>query len=152
MYMCSLGLCFRTEEGDLLASVTMPSIEVGTVGGGTRLAAQNSMLQLLGVAGSNNDLPGENARRLAKVIAGATLCGSHRGYRSEAERARDTLLSLRRTPFAKSLSDPDLERPMQSARLLTSEDIEAINLSALSALCTDKGAGDKGAGDAGPQK
>jgi protein SMG9 len=39
------------------------------------------------------------------VAAGALLCASHQGYRVEAERARDELLSLRRHPFAKSLTE-----------------------------------------------
>ena len=38
-------------EGDLMASVTLPCLEVGTVGGGTQLDAQSGCLQLLGVQG-----------------------------------------------------------------------------------------------------
>lgn len=67
--------CCRTETGDLLISVTMPSIEVGTVGGGTGLEAQRSMLSLLGVAGSHPSIPGANAQQLARVVAGAVLSG-----------------------------------------------------------------------------
>nr|GMC48807.1 3-hydroxy-3-methylglutaryl-coenzyme A reductase 2 [Ipomoea batatas]GMD56409.1 3-hydroxy-3-methylglutaryl-coenzyme A reductase 2 [Ipomoea batatas] len=60
---------------DLHVSVTMPSIEVGTVGGGTQLASQAACLNLLGVKGANRDAPGSNARLLATVVAGAVLAG-----------------------------------------------------------------------------
>jgi hydroxymethylglutaryl-CoA reductase (NADPH) len=59
----------------LRVSVTMPSMEVGTVGGGTALAAQRASLELLGVAGPNMETPGENARELSKIIAGTVLAG-----------------------------------------------------------------------------
>ncbi|XP_078439564.1 hydroxy methylglutaryl CoA reductase 1 [Wolffia australiana] len=60
---------------DVHVSVTMPSIEVGTVGGGTQLASQGALLDLLGVRGANADAPGENARLLATIVAGAVLAG-----------------------------------------------------------------------------
>ncbi|KAF8690114.1 hypothetical protein HU200_041351 [Digitaria exilis] len=60
---------------DLHISVTMPSIEVGTVGGGTQLASQSACLDLLGVKGANRDCPGSNARLLATVVAGGVLAG-----------------------------------------------------------------------------
>ncbi|XP_050365276.1 3-hydroxy-3-methylglutaryl-coenzyme A reductase 2-like [Argentina anserina] len=60
---------------DLHVSVTMPSIEVGTVGGGTQLASQSACLNLLGVKGANRDAPGANARQLASIIAGSVLAG-----------------------------------------------------------------------------
>eukprot|EP00850_Spirogloea_muscicola_P016334 SM000131S26764 [mRNA] locus=s131:394868:403223:- [translate_table: standard] len=60
---------------DLHASVTMPSIEVGTVGGGTFLAPQAASLNMLGVRGPHPDTPGTNAQRLARIVAGAVLAG-----------------------------------------------------------------------------
>ncbi|XP_021902440.1 3-hydroxy-3-methylglutaryl-coenzyme A reductase 1 [Carica papaya] len=60
---------------DLHVSVTMPSIEVGTVGGGTQLASQSACLNLLGVKGASKESPGSNARVLASVVAGAVLAG-----------------------------------------------------------------------------
>ncbi|KAK2984467.1 hypothetical protein RJ640_026954 [Escallonia rubra] len=60
---------------DLHVSVTMPSIEVGTVGGGTQLASQSACLNLLGVKGANREAPGSNARLLASVVAGSVLAG-----------------------------------------------------------------------------
>ncbi|XP_019161094.1 PREDICTED: 3-hydroxy-3-methylglutaryl-coenzyme A reductase-like [Ipomoea nil] len=63
------------EGKDLHISVTMPSIEVGTVGGGTQLASQAACLNLLGVKGASKEVPGANSRRLATVVAGAVLAG-----------------------------------------------------------------------------
>ncbi|GAA0166591.1 reductase [Lithospermum erythrorhizon] len=60
---------------DLHISVTMPSIEVGTVGGGTQLASQSACLNLLGVKGANREFPGANARQLATIVAGSVLAG-----------------------------------------------------------------------------
>ncbi|CAM8981381.1 unnamed protein product [Rhodiola kirilowii] len=60
---------------DLHVSVSMPSIEVGTVGGGTQLASQSACLNLLGVKGASKDTPGANARLLATIVAGSVLAG-----------------------------------------------------------------------------
>lgn len=56
-------------------TVTMPCLEVGTIGGGTSLSAQHACLEMLGVAGSHPSEPGENASQLAQVIAGTVLAG-----------------------------------------------------------------------------
>ncbi|GAX16557.1 hydroxymethylglutaryl-CoA reductase (NADPH) [Fistulifera solaris] len=69
-----ITLMEETECGDLWISCTMPSIEVGTVGGGTSLAAQAACLKALGCQGGGEN-PGDNAQRLAKVIASATMAG-----------------------------------------------------------------------------
>ncbi|XP_077398848.1 3-hydroxy-3-methylglutaryl-coenzyme A reductase-like [Vanacampus margaritifer] len=60
---------------DLYISCTMPSIELGTVGGGTNLPAQQACLQMLGVQGTRPDQPGENARQLARVVCATVLAG-----------------------------------------------------------------------------
>lgn len=60
---------------DLLVSVSMPSVEVGTVGGGTGLPPQRSMLELLGIQGPHKNTPGANAQRLARIIAAAVMAG-----------------------------------------------------------------------------
>ncbi|KAG7499302.1 hypothetical protein JOB18_034452 [Solea senegalensis] len=60
---------------DLYISCTMPSIELGTVGGGTNLLPQQACLQMLGVQGSRPDQPCENARQLARVVCGTVLAG-----------------------------------------------------------------------------
>lgn len=53
----------------------MPSIEVGTIGGGTILEGQSAMLDILGVRGSHPTNPGDNARMLARIVAAAVLAG-----------------------------------------------------------------------------
>ena len=53
----------------------MPSIEVGTLGGGTILEPQSAMLDMLGVRGSHPTNPGDNARQLARIVAAAVLAG-----------------------------------------------------------------------------
>lgn len=64
------------ERGDdLYVSCAMPSIEIGTVGGGTVLPAQAACLEMLGVRGAHETSPGENAKRLARVVCGAVLAG-----------------------------------------------------------------------------
>ncbi|KAE9597924.1 hypothetical protein Lal_00029597 [Lupinus albus] len=60
---------------DLHISVTMPSIEVGTVGGGTQLESQSACLNLLGVKGASKESPGSNSRLLASIVAGSVLAG-----------------------------------------------------------------------------
>ncbi|CAO2814801.1 unnamed protein product [Amaranthus hypochondriacus] len=60
---------------DLHISVSMPSIEVGTVGGGTQLASQAACLNLLGVRGANREAAGGNSRLLASIVAGSVLAG-----------------------------------------------------------------------------
>jgi hydroxymethylglutaryl-CoA reductase (NADPH) len=52
----------------------MPSIEVGTVGGGTSLPAQSACLEAIGCKGGGVS-PGQNAKKLAMVVAAATLAG-----------------------------------------------------------------------------
>jgi hydroxymethylglutaryl-CoA reductase (NADPH) len=59
----------RTEEGDLYASVTLPSLTVATVGGGTGLGTARECLEMLGCAG------GGGAPRLAEIAAASLLAG-----------------------------------------------------------------------------
>lgn len=58
-----------TSRGDLYASVTLPNLMVGTVGGGTGLPSQRACLEIMGLSG-----PGK-ARALAEVCAGLCLAG-----------------------------------------------------------------------------
>ena len=69
-----ITLMEETDEGDLWMSCTMPSIEVGTVGGGTSLDAQSACLQTIGCKGGGQT-PGENAQKLATVVAASTMAG-----------------------------------------------------------------------------
>lgn len=64
-----------TNDGeDLYVSVTMPSIEVGTCGGGTSLAPQGAMLDLMGCKGTSAEGEDKSAT-LARVIASTVLAG-----------------------------------------------------------------------------
>lgn len=67
----------RGEEGreDLCISCTMPSIEIGTVGGGTGLPAQAACLAMLGVKGAHATEPGGNASKLARIVCATVLAG-----------------------------------------------------------------------------
>ena len=56
-------------------TITMPCIEVGTVGGGTILSPQYAVLEMLGVAGAHPTNPGQNAQQLARIIASAVMAG-----------------------------------------------------------------------------
>ncbi|KAG9010831.1 3-hydroxy-3-methylglutaryl-coenzyme A (HMG-CoA) reductase isozyme [Tulasnella sp. JGI-2019a] len=60
---------------DLLITVSMPSIEVGTIGGGTGLGPQSAVLEMLGIQGAHPTSPGHNARRLARIISAAVMAG-----------------------------------------------------------------------------
>ncbi len=62
-----------TESG-LHASVTCASLQVGTIGGGTRLPTQRDALEVLGLAGGG-DPPGTNADALAEIVAAGALAG-----------------------------------------------------------------------------
>ncbi|KAF7305947.1 3-hydroxy-3-methylglutaryl coenzyme A reductase [Mycena chlorophos] len=65
-----------TNDGqDLLMTVSMPCIEVGTVGGGTVLTPQGAVLDMLGLRGAHPTRPGQNAQGLARVIASAVMAG-----------------------------------------------------------------------------
>ena len=57
------------ESGDLYASVTLPNIMVGSVGGGTGLPSQKASLDILGLSGTGK------AQALAEVCAGLCLAG-----------------------------------------------------------------------------
>lgn len=68
---CGSGLTIieATADGDLYASVTIPNLIVGSVGGGTCLPSQHECLSALGCAG-----PGR-ARKLAEIAGAAVLAG-----------------------------------------------------------------------------
>ena len=63
-----------TGDGDLYFSVSLSSLEVGTVGGGTKLPTQSEALDILGVGGGG-DPAGSNADALAEAIAVGALAG-----------------------------------------------------------------------------
>lgn len=57
------------QNGDLSVSVYLPSLNIGTVGGGTGLATQKEALSLLDVLGSGN------VEKFAEIIGAAVLAG-----------------------------------------------------------------------------
>lgn len=61
-------------NSDLYISCTMPSLELGTIGGGTRLPPQAACLKMLGVQGPN-EIPGKNAKTFAQIICSTVLAG-----------------------------------------------------------------------------
>jgi hydroxymethylglutaryl-CoA reductase (NADPH) len=63
------------DNQDLHISCSMPSIEVGTIGGGTTLPPQQAMLDMLGVRGPHPTEPGKNAQRLARIICASVMAG-----------------------------------------------------------------------------
>ncbi|RAW46318.1 hydroxymethylglutaryl-CoA reductase (NADPH) [Halorubrum sp. 48-1-W] len=63
-----------TADGDLYVSVSIASLEIGTVGGGTKLPTQAAGLDVLGVRGGG-DPAGSNADALAEAIAVGALAG-----------------------------------------------------------------------------
>ncbi|MBO4798690.1 MAG: hydroxymethylglutaryl-CoA reductase (NADPH) [Candidatus Methanomethylophilaceae archaeon] len=67
---CSMALTFcENINGDLYVSVRIPVIEVGTVGGGTRLPFQSEALKMIGCIGDGK------AKKLAEIIAVTILAG-----------------------------------------------------------------------------
>jgi hydroxymethylglutaryl-CoA reductase (NADPH) len=58
-----------TPNGDLYASVTLPSLTVATVGGGTGLGTSRECLALIGCAGAGH------AARLGEIVAASALAG-----------------------------------------------------------------------------
>lgn len=62
------------DDKTLYISVILPSLRIGTIGGGTRLPTQREALRIMGVAGSG-DPPGANARKFAEIIAATVLAG-----------------------------------------------------------------------------
>ncbi|MDR0198666.1 MAG: hydroxymethylglutaryl-CoA reductase (NADPH) [Methanomassiliicoccaceae archaeon] len=56
-------------DGDLYISVRMPSVEVGTVGGGTKLPCQSEALRMMDCLG-----PGK-VKKLAEIVAATVLAG-----------------------------------------------------------------------------
>ncbi|KAG0169931.1 3-hydroxy-3-methylglutaryl-coenzyme A (HMG-CoA) reductase isozyme [Apophysomyces sp. BC1034] len=65
----------KAVSGGLHISCTMPSIEVGTVGGGTILGPQQAILDMLGARGPHPTEPGKNAQRLARIIGASVMAG-----------------------------------------------------------------------------
>ena len=61
-------------EGGVLASIFMPDVPLGVVGGGTALATQREALVLLG-AEARPESPGAGSLRLAEILGATVLAG-----------------------------------------------------------------------------
>lgn len=73
---CSTNMEPYGESGeDLYITCTMPSLEVGTIGGGTVLPPQGACLDVLGVRGAHKTEPAENAKKLARIICATVMAG-----------------------------------------------------------------------------
>lgn len=59
-------------DGDMYVSLFLPSVEVGTFGGGTKRETQQEALKLLGLYGENDD-EGKTRLAFAEVVAAACL-------------------------------------------------------------------------------
>ena len=71
----SMGITTLEPQGDgIYISLTLPSLEVGTVGGGTRLPYARAALSALGCVGGG-DPPGVNAKKFAEIVAATALSG-----------------------------------------------------------------------------
>ncbi|MGZ4891252.1 MAG: hydroxymethylglutaryl-CoA reductase (NADPH) [Halobacteriota archaeon] len=66
------SLSVRGDE--LYASVSMPSLPVGTVGGGTSIKTQYECLSIMDVAGGGKP-PGAHAKKFAEIVCCAVLAG-----------------------------------------------------------------------------
>ncbi len=68
---CATGIARaeKTSDGSLYVTVTLPSLLVGTVGGGTSLPAQKAGLELMNLSGSGK------ADALSEVVAAMVLAG-----------------------------------------------------------------------------
>ena len=71
----SIGFTLCELEGDdLHFSVTLPCVQVGTVGGGTQLGTQKEALELLKI-NESAEKTGDSAKKLAEIIAATVLAG-----------------------------------------------------------------------------
>jgi len=67
----AIGVCRAqvTENGDLYVALTLPSLTVGTIGGGTGLPTQNECLEMMECAGLGK------AKKFAEICCAVALCG-----------------------------------------------------------------------------
>lgn len=62
------------EEDGVYFAVTLPSLEIATVGGGTRIETQKEALDILGISGGGK-VSGDNAKALSEICASTVLAG-----------------------------------------------------------------------------
>ncbi|GAA5974602.1 hypothetical protein JCM21900_005683 [Sporobolomyces salmonicolor] len=98
---------------DLLITCSMPSIEVGTVGGGTILLPQAAMLDMLGVKGPHPTSPGQNAQQLARIVCAAVMAGelSLMSALAAGSLVQSHLAHNRSAPATPAPQTPSISRP-----------------------------------------
>lgn len=123
------------EDGKSLhVSVTMPSVEVGTVGGGTHLPAQAGCLEICGVRGAAKGpgcSAGDNSRKLAQIVGAAVLAGelslmaalaanhlvrSHMQHNRKPAEPAPTAVEVQSSIIRKNSSMPDLNPPQEPVK------------------------------------
>lgn len=73
---CSTSMeLYGENNDDLYLTCTMPSLEVGTVGGGTGLPGQSACLDMLGIRGAHATTPADNSKTLAKIVCATVMAG-----------------------------------------------------------------------------
>ncbi len=118
-------LMLRPEPEGLYASMLLPSLVVGTVGGGTHLPRQRALLEMMGCAGEGQ------TPRLAEIIAGfalaldlstlsAVISGQFAAAHERLGRNRPVRF-FSREDLTADLLKPALERAVPGAELLALE-------------------------------
>ena len=123
---CMTIMEYAEDGKSLHVSVTMPSIEVGTVGGGTHLPAQAGCLEICGVRGAAKGVgssPGDNSRKLAQIVGSAVLAGelslmaalaanhlvrSHMQHNRKPTEPAPTAMEVQASMLRKNASTPNL--------------------------------------------
>ena len=65
----------KIDEKKLRATLTMPNLEVGTIGGGTHLSPQKELLEFMNLNINSNYQNGDKSKKLAEIIAASVLAG-----------------------------------------------------------------------------
>ena len=130
---CMTIMEYAEDGKSLHVSVTMPSIEVGTVGGGTHLPAQAGCLEICGVRGAAKGVgssPGDNSRKLAQIVGSAVLAGelslmaalaanhlvrSHMQHNRKPTEPAPTAMEVQASMIRKNASTPHLAEHVSSS-------------------------------------
>ena len=141
VHECSLGqLSMQMVDQDVYASMVLPSLIVGTVGGGTHLPAQQTLLKMMGCSGVGH------VQRLAEIIAGfclaldlSTLAAVASGEFASAHEklGRNRLVHwLTKEELQPSFFEPGLQRTFSDPKLHI-ESVTAESLDMGSSIITE---------------
>ena len=97
------------KENGLYCSLTLPSLEVGTVGGGTGFGTAKECLEMIQCAGSGKK-GGENAKKFAEIICAAALA---QDLNLLCTLARDFELAESHITLARGSQQPHQQNPSQ---------------------------------------